>query len=385
MTLHQREVKAQPKALGRAELVAACRTPETCNELARVLRDSIPGNQATPYCAAGPEPDGGLPLSWETLLPSGPQDVEKACIRWAVCSHQQEPSRAVDVGLACLKEPNGYERGRRCASGATCYDVAKCAGQGTRGGPELPLWRDFGAQAGQREAFWRAGRLLYSPGGDPLSPAMLYGELFVEPEIWQKQKLPGRWFIVATGYDATNPVDMGDGVKAMQSASGTWQLQYATLESTIFGPERTATGEGDATTGVPSFQSAVGRAPELLFDYDADGTPEVGVYESNWHHTLPPEVVLRVWTVKQGRILPYAPAENLSAVGVKDVDNDGRPDLLLDSRRAFFGADGCSYPGDPACAPETHSSLQPDGVAHSLSNGRFSTNDAVALKAAREL
>ncbi len=402
VTLHQRELKAQPKAPGRVELVAACRTPETCNELATVLRDSIPGNRATPYCAAGPEPETGLSLAWSTLLPpppqsaapgqtaqavaAGPHDVEKACVRWAVCSHQQEPSRSAELGLACVKDPNRYERERRCASGPTCFDVAACAGQGTRSGPELPLWRDFDAQAEHREAFWRAGRLLYSPGGDPLAPSMLYGQTAVDLETWQKQKSTGRWFVVATSYDATDPADMGSGMQAMQSTSGTWQLQYASFHVTIFGPSQTASGEGDNVTGVPSFQSTLGRGSgELLFDYDADGVPEVGVFQTSWHHTMPPQVVLGVWTVEQGRVVPYGPADGLSAVGVADVDNDGRPDLLLDSRREFLGPGGCSYSGDLSCMAESHSSLQPDGVAHALPNGSFSTKDAIARRAARDL
>lgn len=402
VTLHQREVKARSKAAGRAELVAACRTAETCNELAKVLRDSIPGNRAAPYCATQPEPDDALSLAWSTLLPplpesavagnpdrgvvAGPHDVEKACVRWAVCSRQQEPARLADQGLACLKDPNRYERERRCASGATCFDVAECAGQSTRAGAELPLWRDFEAEAGHREAFWLAGRALYSPGGDTLTPAALYNQTIRDLETWQRQKSPGRWFTVATGYDASNPTDLGSGQTAMQSTSGTWQLQYVTLERTVFGPVQTASGEGDNVSLVPSFHSTLRPGgEELLYDYDSDGVPEVGVYQTSWHHSLPPHLVLGVWTVKQGRIQPYAPAAALSAVGVTDVDGDDRPDLLLDSRDEFLGPGGCSYTGDLSCMAESHSSLEPDGVAHALPNGSFSTKDAVAQRAARGL
>lgn len=390
VTLHQRELKAQAKVAGRAELIAACETPGTCNELAKVLRDSIPGNQATPYCATQPEPEPGLPLAWSTLLPplpvswlqggssgdvvAGDPDVDKACVRWAVCSHQQDPARPVDAGLACLKDPNRYQRERRCASGASCFDVAQCAGQSTRPGPELPLWRDFDAESSHREVFWLAGHRLYSPGGDPLGPSALYSQTVRDWETWQKQKSPGRWFIVGTGYEASNPSDdLGGGVRAMQSAHGTWQLQYVTLDGTIFGPTQTVSGDGDNVNLAPSFHSALGRAgEELLFDYDADGVPEVGVYQTSWHHTLPPRVMLSVWTVKQGRIVPYAPADE-PAVGATDIDADGRPDLLLDSRDEYLGPEG---------NVQGHTSLDPDTAAHSLKDGTFSTKDAVAKRAA---
>lgn len=99
------------------------------------------------------------------------------------------------------------------------------------------------------------------------------------------------------------------------------------------------------------------------------------MYQLSWHHSLPPHAVLGVWTVKQGRIESYAPADAFPAVGVADIDADKRPDLLLDSRGEFLGPDG---------RIETHTSFNPDGVAHALPNGSFSTNDAVAKQATRD-
>ena len=391
VTLHQRELRSPTKAPGRAELVAVCKTPGTCNELAKVLRDSIPGNQATPYCDTQPEPGAGLQISWMNLLPPlpesyvvgrgdrelaiGPRDVEKECVRWAVCSHQQEPSRSVELGLQCLKDPNKYQRERRCASGPSCFDVAACAGQGTRAGPELPLWREFYAETDHREAFWMAGRQLYSPGGSPLEPSALYEQTVSDVERWQKQKSPGRWFIVATGYDASNPTEDGSGARAMQSTSGSWQLQYVTLDGTVFGPVEKVSGSGDEVNMAPAFHSSLGsEGGELLYDYDADGVPEVGVYYLSWHHVMPSHLFLRVWTVKQGRIVPYEPADALpgAVVGVTHIGGDDRPDLLLDSRHEFFGPEGGNF--------ESHTSLSPDGVAHALPNGTFSTTDAVAKR-----
>jgi len=60
-------------------------------------------------------------------------------------------------------------------------------------------------------------------------------------------------------------------------------------------------------------------------------------------------------------------------VGATDIDADGRPDLLLDSRDEFLGPEG---------NVQGHTSLDPDAAAHSLKNGTFSTKDAVAKQAA---
>jgi hypothetical protein len=101
---------------------------------------------------------------------------------------------------------------------------------------------------------------------------------------------------------------------------------------------------------------------------------------------MPPTVTLGVWTVKQGRIVPYAPADGLGAVGVDDIDTDGRPDLLLDSQDALLGPGCDSTEGDfPQCMAQLHTSFRPDQAAHSLPDGSFSTTDAVAKKAAVEL
>jgi len=401
VTFHQREVKTNSTGVGRVELIAGCTEPATCNELASVLQNAVPGNRATPYCASKPEPEPSLPLSWSALIPTlpieyvhggtdaapvvGPPDIEKACIRWAVCSQEQAPALSTDRGLECLKNPNKFEKERRCASGATCFDVAQCAGQPTREGPEFPLWRDVGNLVAHRSAFWLQGRRLYSPGGEPLSPDSLYASTLGDLDTWQKRKPPGRWSIVATNYDADDPVDVGSGVQAMQGTSGGWQLQYMSLDRTIFGPTQGASGEGDNIRGVPTFRYETGRGQELVFDYDADGLPEIGVYRFSSFHTLPPEVELSVWTLKQGRIVPYAPADGLAMVGVDDVDADGRPDLLLDSRGEILGPGGCSWTGQSDCMASFHTSTRPDQVAHSLADGSFSTKDSVAKQTAAGL
>jgi len=100
-------------------------------------------------------------------------------------------------------------------------------------------------------------------------------------------------------------------------------------------------------------------------DYDGDGAAELIVDDDS----ASPEMALRVWTVRDGRIVPYTPAEELREVrDVHDVDHDGRPDLVLPSPwsiRDTCGRAGIVHDG-------------PTALAHALPGGGFSTTDAVA-------
>ena len=88
-----------------------------------------------------------------------------------------------------------------------------------------------------------------------------------------------------------------------------------------------------------------------FFDFDGDGEDEAVI--GRWTSIF-------VYTFKRGRIAPYAPASGFTIDEVKDIDGDGRPDLLL---RPF---------GD---APTT---LQL--YAHSLPDGAFTVHAAVAVQ-----
>lgn len=92
-----------------------------------------------------------------------------------------------------------------------------------------------------------------------------------------------------------------------------------------------------------------------FFDWDGDGDDEVVV--QRWNNVF-------VWTFKKGRIVQYAPAAGLTVDEVKDVDGDGRPDLLV---RPF---------GD---APPTSIEL----LAHALPDGAFTVRDALAVQRAQ--
>lgn len=111
-----------------------------------------------------------------------------------------------------------------------------------------------------------------------------------------------------------------------------------------------------------------------VFDYDGDGREEIalGRNERFWHDHS-------VYSVKSDRIQLYPPSRNLPVSQVKDVDNDGRPDLLL---AVALGE------GGPVCDYEEieHDATvhSPEFLAHSLPDGTFSTRDTVAQEFIRK-
>ncbi len=94
-----------------------------------------------------------------------------------------------------------------------------------------------------------------------------------------------------------------------------------------------------------------------FFDWDGDGEDEVVI--GRWTSIF-------VYTFKHGHIVSYAPASHLTVSGADDVDNDGRPDLLI----MPFGD-----------APPTTLEF----VAHSLADGSFTLHDAVAINRAQSM
>lgn len=109
-------------------------------------------------------------------------------------------------------------------------------------------------------------------------------------------------------------------------------------------------------------------AEVTFFDWDGDGDDEVLVEAARGAADAPDEQRAIVWTFRAvdggaSRVVPYEPSAALTIVGVRDVDGDGRPDLLV----SFFGT---SHDG----LPTTHRFL-----AHSLPDGGFSLRDAAAV------
>ena len=115
---------------------------------------------------------------------------------------------------------------------------------------------------------------------------------------------------------------------------------------------------------------------DAITDFDRDGEPEVitstrRAIDSN----ATPEDSYQVWTLKKGRISPYAPAKKLQVAGIRDADGDGVPDLLVD----FYGIQLGTMMGFSGASMDWMM------LGHATADGRFSTTDAVAEKFARSL
>jgi hypothetical protein len=109
-------------------------------------------------------------------------------------------------------------------------------------------------------------------------------------------------------------------------------------------------------TGADAWSSPPGEF-ELTEDFDNDGVPELlvpGV--SGESKTL--------WTIRGGAVVRYPGTENLTIARLEDIDKDGRLDIVY---------------GDPFLYPWEEGGFVPEFVAHNLSGGRISLDDAVAL------
>lgn len=106
--------------------------------------------------------------------------------------------------------------------------------------------------------------------------------------------------------------------------------------------------------------------PELAFEVASEG-PEGGGGVSHVSHHL--------YTFKDGAVKPYPLPAVLGGRPLRDVDGDGRPDIVIEfDTEDRLSCDGWRW--DRVVGPSL--------VAHGLPGGRFSTNDAVAALHARK-
>lgn len=117
-------------------------------------------------------------------------------------------------------------------------------------------------------------------------------------------------------------------------------------------------------------------ATAALFDYDGDGEPELVLAVHTNAHESADGWSGEVLTFRDGAIAPYAPAAEIKPEQARDVDGDGRLDLLT---RAPYEGNGDDSPSD-----FTYLMQGPLLLAHSLPDGTFSRDDEVAKRVARE-
>ncbi len=185
---------------------------------------------------------------------------------------------------------------------------------------------------------------------------------------------------------ATARVDDGsDGAPDCLAAGGAvWALSW-THASLATDHDTTTLG----VTGTLSLRTTPGPAPagafavtesftgytgetvsvERVADWDGDGRPEAAVRFSTWAHEEGGSTRLALFTVHDGAVVPYAPADRFAtAIGLADADRDGRMDLVL--RSPWFFTDGCGMDGIQHEGPTA--------LAHALPDGTFSATDDVA-------
>ncbi len=112
------------------------------------------------------------------------------------------------------------------------------------------------------------------------------------------------------------------------------------------------------------------------FDYDSDGEPEVFVRVATERHGAASTAHGRVWSFREGAVDVYAPSRAWVVAAVRDVDGDGRPDLLTHERYVS------EAPGP--CGEAPHTAVGPLLAVHSVTGGGFRLDDAAAKRSDRE-
>lgn len=164
--------------------------------------------------------------------------------------------------------------------------------------------------------------------------------------------------------------------------TGRWSVVYLNPDgaASAAAPALPVPDQRDDLAGdAPNLDFTVGNHVHLreptLFDYDGDGVAELilplgsTLLESgSWERG-------RVWTARSGKVAIYGPARELVVRDVRDVDRDGRPDLLI--RDPYAMATEFPYSGF------SMELTGPELVAHALPGGGFAQGDAVAETVAR--
>jgi len=110
---------------------------------------------------------------------------------------------------------------------------------------------------------------------------------------------------------------------------------------------------------------------EALTDYDGDGEIEIFRAHNQQATEAEDQHEAAVLTFKDGNLTPYPPAANLSIVVPRDVDGDGRLDLLSSGPYANVRSFNALGNGEDLVSAVF--------AYHSLSDGTFALDDAAAI------
>jgi hypothetical protein len=144
---------------------------------------------------------------------------------------------------------------------------------------------------------------------------------------------------------------------------------------------------GGAATCKPTFKDAnitygnwsgVRFDEPVLADLDGDGEPEIFVKRTGSHQNSDVIGTDQIWTYRGGQVILYPPAQRLGVIELRDVDGDGRLDLLTHGRYRIDAGHVCGL-----LSMEIFPVTGPELMAHGKPDGSFSLDDAEAKAFAR--
>jgi hypothetical protein len=165
---------------------------------------------------------------------------------------------------------------------------------------------------------------------------------------------------------------------------GRWSIVHGSGDSAGMAPETAAGGfalggaEPAASAGNLEWSAArrVTPAAPVLYDFDGDGEPEavvivetVDISESGRSATVHRG---RVWQGRGTAVELFPPARELTVEELRDVDRDGRPDIVTRTPYVGFATVKCG-------SDEVYPVLGPALLAHSSPGGRFEVADPTAV------
>lgn len=323
-------LEEQTTSSGHLSLVARCRTTETCSSLARVLRASVPGNQATLSCrlpgTATSRTYSVQPKTAEIpdLRPAYDATMAgAACARLASCARQQDPKANVKDFLSCQSHPQKFRT--RCAARTTCFDVAQCLGR-KASSLDLDPSEDFRQQMTERDERIADGRTTVDLNGEQhefnqvseVSDLRLAENGPRSREYWAIALLDVRvWSRGTTGFER-----------------GSYDYSVAVVDATghvWLGPQSRVEIEMYGFSLAGGFRTA--EDSSASFDYDGDGRNELLLPYFGGSHSGTISRAFAAWKFDGREIVPYPGTGNLSIIGYDDMTDGKRPGLLLNGSK----------------------------------------------------